>query len=177
MDVKVQSFSDIITNSSTEVFTQADNTSGVKRIIDGVLIAAGSNYTCDDLFDITIEWEDNALSDYENYQMEVAEEHIKENPELKKLFTKYRNEYNREYTKRDWSFIESVQKSIIDIVSKNKDSWNIMPLDAWVESCNDDWGRSYSSNYVITSKDPKNQEAANMISAINHLFSYDAYYC
>lgn len=174
--MRIQSYIDIITNSSTTVFTFATNIEGVKRIINGVLKAANSEYTCDDLFEITTEWEENALSDYEDYQMEVAEEHIKENLELEKLFAEYRTEYHKKYTECDWSFIESVQKSIIDIASKNSNAWNIPPLDAWVQSCNDGWECSYSSNYIIIPKDPKNQEAADMINTINNLFDYDASY-
>lgn len=169
--MKIQSFIDVITNSSTSVFTWADNIEGVKRVINGALKAANSEYTCDDLFNITIEWEENALSDYEDYQMEVAEEHISENPELDKLFTEYR-------PTKDWNLIKDIQKAIIDIASENSDSWDIMPFDTWVESCNNDWGRyKYSSSYVITPKDPGNEEAAKMVEAINGLFNYDASYC
>ena len=175
--MKIQSYIDIITNSSTTVFTFADNIEGVKRIINGVLKASGSEYTCDDLFEITTEWEENAFSDYEEYQIEEAEEHIKENPELKKLFAEYEAEYHKEYTERDWNFIKNIEKSIMNIVSENSNAWNIVPLDAWVQNCNDGWECKYSSNYVIIPKDPKNQEAANMISTVNNLFDYDASYC
>lgn len=56
--VKIQSISDIITNSSSEVFpivrykwgTEDD----IERLINAVLAAGGSGYTCEDLFDLEI---------------------------------------------------------------------------------------------------------------------------
>ena len=48
----IQSYIDLITNSSTSVFQYANNIEGVKDIINAVLKASGSNLTCDDLFNI-----------------------------------------------------------------------------------------------------------------------------
>lgn len=52
--IKVKSITDVITNSSTEVFTFADRGSieALKRFIDSVLYIAGSEKTCDDLFEV-----------------------------------------------------------------------------------------------------------------------------
>lgn len=176
--INIQSFIDVITNSSTSVFTWADNIDGVKRIINGVLKAANSDYICDDLFDITTEWEDNALSDYLDYQIDEAKEHIDESSELKELFTLWQEEYNKPpYEQRSWYIINKVEDKIVNIVSKNKEEWNIKSLDEWVESRNEYREYKYSSSYVITPKDPGNEEAAKMVEAINGLFNYDASYC
>ena len=175
--MRIQSFIDVITNSSTSVFTWADNIEGVKRVINGVLKAANSNYTCDDLFDITTEWEDNALSDYRDYQIDEAREHIDESPELKELLTSRQEEYDKPYKQRNWDIINKIEDKIVNIVSKNKEEWNIKSLDEWVESSNEYREYKYSSSYVITSKDPNNEEAAKMVESINGLFSYDASYC
>jgi hypothetical protein len=53
MVIKVQSISDLITNSSTEVFVVYDSTNinSIKRIVDSIL-AIDSSYTFDDLFTI-----------------------------------------------------------------------------------------------------------------------------
>ena len=48
----IQSYIDLITNSSTSVFQWAYNIEGVKDIINAVLKASGSNLSCDDLFKI-----------------------------------------------------------------------------------------------------------------------------
>ena len=172
--MRIQSFIDVITNSSTSVFTWADNINGVKRIINGVLKAVNSDYTCDDLFDITTEWEENALSDYRDYQIDEAREHTDESLELKELLTSREEEYRKLY---NWDIINEIEDKIASIVSKNREKWNIQSLDKWVESNNEDSEYKYSSCYVITPKDPSNKEAAEMIESINRLFSYDASYC
>ena len=54
--VKIQSKSDIITNSSSEVFTtvhfkyEADEE--LRELVNAILAAGGSDYACEDLFDI-----------------------------------------------------------------------------------------------------------------------------
>lgn len=57
--VNIQSLSDIITNSSSEVFPVVaayDAAERLEEIIDTVLSAAGSQYCCGDLFDINSEY-------------------------------------------------------------------------------------------------------------------------
>lgn len=57
--VKIQSVSDIITNSSSEVFPIIRYKWGaeedIERLINAILIAGGSDYTCEDLFDIEVD--------------------------------------------------------------------------------------------------------------------------
>lgn len=52
--IRIKSITDVITNSSTEVFTFADEGSveKLKRFIDSILYIAGSEKTCDDLFEV-----------------------------------------------------------------------------------------------------------------------------
>lgn len=52
MVVKVQSCSDIITNSSSEVYLVTGGIKYVKELIDTLLELAGSDYTCDELFEV-----------------------------------------------------------------------------------------------------------------------------
>lgn len=57
--VNIQSISDVITNSSSEIFTVTadyDAAERLEEIIDKLLNAAGSQYCCGDLFDISTEW-------------------------------------------------------------------------------------------------------------------------
>lgn len=55
--IKIQSISDIITNSSSEVFPVRAKwyaESSLKDIITAILAAGGSEYKCDDLFEVTV---------------------------------------------------------------------------------------------------------------------------
>ena len=54
---KIQSFVDIITNSSTEIYTMVGSGEYLKQIINGVLLASGSNKKFDDLFILDYEYE------------------------------------------------------------------------------------------------------------------------
>lgn len=52
MVVKIQSASDIITNSSTEVYLVTGGANYVEDLINSILELANSDYTCDELFNI-----------------------------------------------------------------------------------------------------------------------------
>jgi len=55
--IKIHSFVDLITNSSTEIYIEATEKTiqSIKEIIDNILLLGNSDYTCDDLFDIELE--------------------------------------------------------------------------------------------------------------------------
>ena len=65
--VKIQSISDVITNSSTEVFIVYDssNIDSIKHIIDAILSIDG-HYTFDDLFTIKMNLNDNVVDEMYN---------------------------------------------------------------------------------------------------------------
>lgn len=62
MVIKIQSISDVITNSSTEVFVVYDSTNidSIKNIVNAIL-AIDSSYTFDDLFTIKMIVSENAI--------------------------------------------------------------------------------------------------------------------
>ena len=53
-EIKIQSVSDIITNSSTEVFMVYDDSAfkNIKELVNAILALTGSDQTFDDLFEI-----------------------------------------------------------------------------------------------------------------------------
>lgn len=71
-NLKVQSVSDIITNSSTEVFMVYDENSmnNIKDLVNAILSLSGSNKTFDDLFTYEINFD-------EEYLLEVHPEYKK----------------------------------------------------------------------------------------------------
>ena len=54
MIVKVHSIIDVITNSSTEIFSWANGTDQLYELFDAILKAGGSNIPAKDIFDIKI---------------------------------------------------------------------------------------------------------------------------
>lgn len=171
--MKIQSYVDLITNSSTSVFTWADNIEGVKEIINAVLKASGSNLTCDDLFDISISY-NVGLSDTNDYYIDIAKNILRDinDKKLSDLIELYEEEYSR----RNWKELDEIHKAIYNILVKN---YNEKTLDEWAEDFNNySYDYKYSSSYVITAKNSKYQEYANTISYyLDKLFDSDASYC
>lgn len=159
----IQSYIDLITNSSTSVFQWADNIKGVKDIINAVLKASGSNLTCDDLFNIESHY-DIDISDVADFYCDLACEKMENDPKLEDLVNKYD-------TTGDVEILEKIYKYLVD-------NYNVKTLDEYAEKYNDncyDW--MYSSSYVFKAKDPKNKKYEEALYMINNLFDYDASYC
>lgn len=174
--MKIQSYIDVITNSSTTVFTFADNIEGVKKIINGVLKVAGSKYTCDDLFDITVEYDVDLDDAIDDYYLDKAKEH----PELEETVKQYVEECNKKYKEMDLSLIQKLGSDIYNFLMNHKEEWDIMSLYEWAEDYNNtnwEFERKYNSYYNIVPKNPSNSSIATDIYSINNLFSYDASYC
>lgn len=68
-EIKIQSVSDIITNSSTEVFMVYDNNAfkNIKELVNAILALAGSDQTFDDLFEIKACVSEYFLDEYPEY--------------------------------------------------------------------------------------------------------------
>lgn len=74
--MKIIGFSDVITNSSSEVFTiyTEEGLEQIKRIVDAVLKVGGSELTFDDLFEIKLLFDEDWAWD----------EYLDEHPEAKR---------------------------------------------------------------------------------------------
>ena len=166
--MKIQSYVDLITNSSTSVFQFADSPEGVKTVIDAVLIAGGSELSFDDLFTISVEY-DVDLGDASEYYTEQAEENRENYPELDELLVKRENA-------NGWQEANQLDELIYQFLINNCGS---MDLNAWAKSYNEDsWDYRYSSHYVINPKNPDNEKEARAIEYhIGNLYSHDACYC
>ena len=73
--IPIHSFVDLITNSSSEIFVSADESTvkAVKKLIDNILKASGSDKTVDDLFEIGIGYEVTDTKTYDNKFVTKAE--------------------------------------------------------------------------------------------------------
>lgn len=167
----IQSYIDLITNSSTSVFTLATSTESVKDIINAVLKSANVNITCDDLFIIGTEY-DIELSDTDGYYITEARKKLKlepnKYPDLEKLILDYGSSSS-------WSDKSSIEEKIYHYMVDNCEA---VDLNQYAEEYNASYPeRFYSSYYTITSKDPSNTKNAAIIERINSLFDYDANYC
>ena len=159
----IQSYIDLITNSSTSVFQYANNIEGVKDIINAVLEVSGSNLTCDDLFNIELHYNID-IRDAEDFYHELACEKMENDSKLEDLVNKYD-------TTGDAQILEKIYKYLVD-------NYNVKTLDDYAAEYNIDSDEfKYSSLYRIRAKDPKNEKYSNIINSLNYLFDYDVMYC
>ena len=72
MIFKIQSLVDVITNSSTSIYQIASKSSidYMKTVINGILIAVGSDKKADDLFNFRIKEGSDYLGEYKDYLYE-----------------------------------------------------------------------------------------------------------
>lgn len=79
MKFYLQSFNDIVTNSSMEVYQEATDytVSSIKKIIDTILKIAQSDKKCDDLFDVFINYDDMLEEYFEEIEDSCKDEELK----------------------------------------------------------------------------------------------------
>ena len=79
--IKIKSITDVITNSSTEVYTFVDEygKENLKKFITGILKASGSDKTCDDVFRIRYELRYSIHVYWEAWEQELIDLYCREN--------------------------------------------------------------------------------------------------
>lgn len=162
--IKIQSFSDVITNSSSSVFVvyTESNIKSIKEVVNAIL-AIDSEYTFDDLFDINMSINTDVLLSTEELPEEFKElgeviddDNLTWSQTTKKL-TEVINSYDSEKKNRLsellWSYVDEYD----------------------YESC----VKSPYDGIIITPKDPNNEvvsRAAIAISNLSQIFDIDFCY-
>ena len=162
--IKIQSFSDVITNSSSSVFVvyTESNIKSIKDVVNAIL-AIDSEYTFDDLFDISMSINTDLLEDCEGLEEEFKE--------LVDLFNDNNLTWRQTITK-----VNEIVNSY-DSEKKNRLSellWNVVDEDDY-ESC----VKSPYDGIIITPKDTNNEvvsRAAIAISNLSKIFDIDFCY-
>ena len=162
--IKIQSISDIITNSSTEVFIvyTENNIKSIKDIVNAIL-AIDSKYTFDDLFDISMSINIDLLEDCKELEEEFKEliDLFEDNSlSLKQTMFKVNKLVN--------SYDSEKKKRLSDIL------WSYIDKNDY-ESCI----KSPYDGIIITPKDENNElvsKAAIAISNLSDIFDIDFCY-
>lgn len=120
--IKIQSISDIITNSSTEVFMlySIRNMQVIKNIVNAIL-AIDNNYTFDDLFNIHMTIDEDVIdSIYESYE-EVQKEYKSIDDFINYIHQASEDElYDLEDTYEDYNIFDGYKVSIKEGVENTK---------------------------------------------------------
>ena len=152
--IKIQSISDVITNSSTEVFIVYDssNIDSIKNIVNAIL-AIDSSYTFDDLFTLKM----------------IVSEHA-----IDKMYREWDN-YFPGKTKPD------SEEDFVNYIDSLSDSELYTMEDNWIDSDRSTYYWEYDTFYEGyqvnikegVEKSDKLQTAVNAISSLDSIFSID----
>jgi hypothetical protein len=143
--IRMHSITDLITNSSTVIYTYSDaNLGACREMIDAIFHAFGVDKKCDDVFGLAIEYEDDDF--YTEYLDNKANK--KDLPEGYNCDMGYKK-------KGEWltEALESATASGI------KPDW-MLKAEKWVNDYRD---FAPSTNLVITPKDPVHAPLAELI--------------
>lgn len=160
MKFYLQSFNDIVTNSSMEVYQEATDytVNSIKEIIDTILKIAQSDKKCDDLFDVFIDY-DEMLEEY----FEEIEDSCKDEG-LKHLIDEISED-------RDLTLTEVYNKCSNAIISSG-----FPTIEQYVENYDDGWGRYPRTEVKIIPKGSCTKEELEILDRINCLFNIEAQY-
>lgn len=152
MKINIQSISDIITNSSTEVFTMysSSDVNTIKNIVNAIL-AINSDITFDDLFKIEMHISDTVFQ----YLWENSEQIQKEFPNEEEFY----------------DYLEALP---LEKLSRYEKIWNdVYPYDGYY---------SFYDGYTVSLKDGVEeselyQQAVKAINTFDSIFDHEVCYC
>ena len=159
MKFKLQSLNDVVTNSSMEVYQEATQytVDAVKDIINVILKISGSDKSCDDLFTVSINYEDMLESYFEDIRdkSDIDEEYLGMIEEIR--------------SRKDDSeaYAELVKTGLVgDIVPT---------IEEYVRNSDCDW-RYPSTEVSIVPKGEAERSDIAILNKINDLFNVEACY-
>ena len=167
MLVAIQSISDIITNSSSEIFQFANNEEDAEELITLILKAANSDLTCEDLFTVESHY-DIDIIELEDEYFSFADLY-KDDPKVVELVkaTEGKDRYSYEY-----------KDALLNLYNYLVSVYHVSDMDELAAAQIEEERIFSNCLYEIIAKDPNNKDLATKISHIlNNLFDYESYYC
>lgn len=149
--MKINSMTDVITNSSTSVFVvyAEHNIDSIKELVNSILAIDG-RYTFDDLFNISLEFDYDVIERYSEKLSDEFSEFIQDNADYEEILMSFDKEKKSRLADELWGFI-----------NYDYDYCNKSPYE-YIE--------------VTVKKDsPEVEKAAELISNIDRIFDID--YC
>ena len=174
--IKLQSFIDLITNSSTEVFSTVDTNSveGLYKMLDAVLKVGGSNLKAKDILEIRVEFDESGIDSYSDYIFDLInadKEYLESSNYIKYLNLRdlYHNTKDNSYDDDFWEHKEFMVKDY-----SKKDG--VKSFDEYCKDYNNDSNEwIIESHIVMKFKDPFID--SKILDIINNLFNHEAHYC
>lgn len=156
--IKFHSVIDVITNSSTEIYSWYDESVGAcKEMLAEMLKAFGVDKQVDDIFSVTIGYDQYVYSDYlDNLDEEDAKTQCPNYPE-------------------DWKEQSAFLKALIEKVQSGE-----IEKPEWMTKAEEkedyDSGRTPTNDFIIIAKSPEYKELAKKIETFIYSPNNDAFY-
>ncbi len=149
--MKINSMTDVITNSSTSVFVvyAESNIDSIKELVNSILAIDG-RYTFDDLFNISLEFNYDIIERYAEQLSEEFSEFAQDNADYEKILNSFDEEKKSRLADELWDFID------YDYEYCNKSPYDYISV-------------------TVKKDSPEIEKAAELISNIDRIFDID--YC
>ena len=166
MKFRLQSLNDVVTNSSMEVYQEATQytVNAVRDIINVILKISGSDKSCDDLFTISINYEDMLDSYFDDCldRTDIDEEYLGMIEEVRN-----RRDDNGYFISNSEAYKELVNMGIVG---------DVLPtIEEYVGNFDCDW-RYPSTEVSIVPKGEAERSDIAILNKINDLFCVEACY-
>lgn len=166
MILKLQSLNDVVTNSSMEVYQEATQytVDAVKDIINVILKISGSDKSCDDLFTVSINYEDMLDSYFDDCldRSDIDEEYLGMIEEVGN-----RKDDNGYFISNSEAYKELVNMGIVG---------DVLPtIEEYVRNFDSDWRYPTTEVSIIPKGEASSVDVA-ILNKINDLFCIEACY-
>lgn len=178
MRISIQSYIDVITNSSTSIYQIADDgsVSAVEKLIDTILKMGGSGMRCKDVFKVSLElYDDDKYIEYATEEMEQSTEEAwgEDYEKYQELAKRKEVLYNVDYRKRDYDAIHETEDELIDLALQ---CGVIQDKLTWAKEYNEE--EAYNGGYPVETRikiEPisyiPSAEQTQILQNINDLFN------
>lgn len=166
MIFKLQSLNDVVTNSSMEVYQEATQytVDAVKDIINVILKISGSDKSCDDLFTVSINYEDMLESYFEDIldKSDIDEEYLGMIEEIRS-----RKDDSGWFISDSEAYAELVKTGLVGDV--------VPTIEEYVGNFDSDWRYPTTEVSIIPKGEAERSDIA-ILNKINDLFCVEACY-
>lgn len=163
---KLQSLNDVVTNSSMEVYQEATQytVDAVKDIINVILKISGSDKSCDDLFTVSINYEDMLESYFEDIldKSDIDEEYLGMIEEIRS-----RKDDSGRFISDSEAYAELVKTGLVGDV--------VPTIEEYVGNFDSDWRYPTTEVSIIPKGEAERSDIA-ILNKINDLFCVEACY-
>lgn len=166
MKFRLQSLNDVVTNSSMEVYQEATQytVDAVRDIINVILKIGGSDKSCDDLFTVSINYEDMLDSYFDDCldRSDIDEEYLGMIEEVRN-----RKDDNGYFISSSEAYKELVNMGIVGDV--------VPTIEEYVRNFDSDWRYPTTEVSIIPKGEASSVDVA-ILNKINDLFCIEACY-